>query len=29
MVMNDDLPTVYADATQMGQLFQNLIGNAI
>jgi PAS domain S-box-containing protein len=28
-VINDDLPTVRADATQLGQLFQNLIGNAI
>lgn len=28
-VTRDPLPTVMADATQMGQLFQNLIGNAI
>jgi signal transduction histidine kinase len=25
----NDLPTVFGDATQLGQLFQNLIGNAI
>lgn len=29
MVTNDDLPTLRADATQLVQLFQNLIGNAI
>jgi signal transduction histidine kinase len=29
LVINDDLPTVRADATQLSQLFQNLIGNAI
>ena len=29
IVMNDDLPVVRADATQLSQLFQNLIGNAI
>jgi PAS domain S-box-containing protein len=29
IVMNDDLPKVRADATQLSQLFQNLIGNAI
>jgi chemotaxis family two-component system sensor kinase Cph1 len=28
-VTNDDLPTVLGDATQLIQLFQNLIGNAI
>jgi light-regulated signal transduction histidine kinase (bacteriophytochrome) len=28
-VTRDTLPTVQADATQLGQLFQNLIGNAI
>jgi len=28
-VTNDDLPTLEADATQLTQLFQNLIGNAI
>jgi light-regulated signal transduction histidine kinase (bacteriophytochrome) len=28
-VTRDALPTVQADATQLGQLFQNLIGNAI
>ncbi len=29
IVTNDDLPTVRADATQLSQLFQNLIANAI
>ena len=29
IVNNDDLPAVRADATQLSQLFQNLIGNAI
>ena len=29
LVTNDDSPWVVADAGQMGQLFQNLIGNAI
>jgi PAS domain S-box-containing protein len=29
IVVNDDLPAVRADATQLSQLFQNLIGNAI
>jgi len=29
IVINDDLPTIRADATQLSQLFQNLIGNAI
>ena len=29
VVTYDPLPTVIADATQMGQLFQNLIGNAV
>jgi len=29
MVTTDDLPTVMGDATQLVQLFQNLIGNAI
>ena len=29
MVVNDDLPIVRADATQLSALFQNLIGNAI
>src|ERR1039457_818524 len=29
IVINDDLPSVRADATQLSQLFQNLIGNAI
>ena len=29
VVTYDPLPTVMADATQMGQLFQNLIGNAV
>ncbi|MGH7929301.1 MAG: sensor histidine kinase, partial [Candidatus Binatia bacterium] len=28
-ITHDDLPTVMADETQMGQLFQNLLGNAI
>ena len=28
-VLNDDLPAVQADNTQLSQLFQNLIGNAI
>jgi signal transduction histidine kinase len=28
-ITHDDLPTVMADRTQMDQLFQNLIGNAI
>ena len=28
-VTHDDLPSVMADGTQLGQLFQNLIGNAI
>gem|GEM_PF-2334686 len=28
-VIYDSLPTVYADEIQLGQLFQNLIGNAI
>ncbi|MEX0804807.1 MAG: ATP-binding protein [Candidatus Binatia bacterium] len=28
-ITHDSLPTVMADATQLGQLFQNLIGNAI
>ena len=28
-VTDDPLPTVMADATQLGQLFQNLIGNAM
>jgi len=28
-IVNDDLPTVRADAGQLSQLFQNLIGNAI
>jgi light-regulated signal transduction histidine kinase (bacteriophytochrome) len=28
-ITHDDLPTVLADETQMGQLFQNLLGNAI
>jgi PAS domain S-box-containing protein len=29
LVTNDDLPTVVADPTQLLQLFQNLVGNAI
>jgi PAS domain S-box-containing protein len=29
IIINDDLPAVRADATQLSQLFQNLIGNAI
>ncbi len=29
IVTYDDLPTVMADPTQLGQLFQNLIGNAL
>ncbi len=29
LIMNDDLPTVRADITQLSQLFQNLISNAI
>lgn len=29
LIINDDLPTIIADETQMIQLFQNLIGNAI
>jgi signal transduction histidine kinase len=29
LVTHDPLPTIVADATQLGQLFQNLIGNAI
>ena len=29
IVMNDNLPAVRADATQLSQLFQNLVGNAI
>ena len=28
-VTNDDLPTMMVDETQLAQLFQNLIGNAI
>ena len=28
-ITHDKLPTVMADATQLGQLFQNLIGNAL
>jgi light-regulated signal transduction histidine kinase (bacteriophytochrome) len=28
-IMQDQLPTVYADKIQLAQLFQNLIGNAI
>lgn len=29
LITNDELPTVYADSTQLMQLFQNLIANAI
>ena len=29
VVTNDPLPTVMVDASQLGQVFQNLIGNAI
>jgi len=29
VVTHDSLPTVMADSSQLGQLFQNLIGNAI
>ena len=29
VVTHDPLPSLWADATQMGQLFQNVIGNAI
>lgn len=29
LVTNDDLPTLWADKTQLVQVFQNLIGNAI
>jgi len=29
LVINDDLPTVQADTSQLTQVFQNLIGNAI
>jgi len=29
VVTRDDLPTVLADASQLGQVFQNLIANAI
>ena len=29
VVTHDPLPSLWADGTQMGQLFQNLIGNAI
>ncbi len=29
VVTHEELPTVTADASQMGQLFQNLVGNAI
>jgi light-regulated signal transduction histidine kinase (bacteriophytochrome) len=29
VVTSDSLPTVYADRTQLGQLFQNLVGNAL
>ncbi len=28
-ILSDDLPTISGDPTQLGQLFQNLIGNAI
>ena len=29
IIINDDMPAVRADASQLSQLFQNLIGNAI
>jgi chemotaxis family two-component system sensor kinase Cph1 len=29
VVTSDPLPAVYADGTQLGQLFQNLLGNAL